>query len=107
MEATQVVGLVSSLVGVSSLLISFAVFATNRRKDQNAEAMRSQIVSDKLDHLADMAKETRDTTREMNKKLDDHGQTLVKHTEQINALSKRVERVERYCDLGGRPEGTD
>ncbi len=107
MEVSQMVAVTSSVVGVLSLLLSFAVFLAGRHRSSNEEAMRSQLVNDKLDRINDMARETRDNTREMRKKLDDHGHTLVRHTEQIATLFNRVERVERNCDLRHGPEGTD
>ena len=94
MEASQIIALVSSVVGALGLLLSFVVFLTNRHRASSEDAMRNQLVNDKLDRRNDMAKETRDNTREMSRMLNDHGLVLAKHTEQIATLFKRVERVE-------------
>ncbi len=98
MEVSQIIALASSVIGALSLLLAFVVFLGNRHKSSNEEVMRNQLVNDKLDRNNEMARETRDTVRDMSRKLDDHAQTLVRHTEQIATLFKRVERIERGCD---------
>lgn len=107
MEVSQMVAVTGSVVGVLSLLLSFAVFLAGRHRSSNEEAMRSQLVNDKLDRINDMAKETRDNTREMSRMLNDHGLVLAKHTEQIATLFKRVERVEEGCESRHKVGGTD
>lgn len=86
------------IVAILSLLLSCLIFAASQRKDSRAAAAHDQLINDKLDRNNEMARETRDTVREMSRKLDDHAQTLVRHTEQIATLLKRVERIERRCD---------
>lgn len=98
MEVSQMIALASSVIGALSLLLAFVVFLGNRHKSSNEEVMRNQLVQDKLDRNNEMARETRDTVRDMSRKLDDHAQTLVRHTEQIATLFNRVERIERVCD---------
>lgn len=107
MEASQIIALVSSVVGALGLLLSFVVFLTNRHRASSEDAMRNQLVNDKLDRINDMAKETRDNTREMSRMLNDHGLILAKHTEQIATLFKRVERVEEGCESRHKVGGTD
>ena len=53
-----------------------------------------------------MARETRDTVRDMSKKLDDHGQSIVQHTEQIATLFNDVKRIESQCAMC-KAGGTD
>ena len=67
---------------------------------------RDQLLNDKLDRNNEMARETRDTVRDMSRKLDDHGQTLARHTEQLSTLTGRVERLENGYDLY-KTGGTD
>ncbi len=98
----------SDLVALASLAIAAATLALKFIGDTRGNSARDQLMVDKLDRNNEMARETRDTVREMSRKLDDHGQTLVKHTEQIQTLFNRLERVEKNCDLHNiRPEGTD
>ena len=97
----------SDAIAALSLALALVVFLVSQRKDGRAAAARDQLLYDKLDSNNEMARETRDTVREMSRKLDDHGQLLARHTEQIQALSDRVDRIEHNCDLHARIGGTD
>lgn len=89
-----------SLVVAAIALISALL---SRLRDGSA---RDQLLNDKLDRNNEMARETRDTVRDMSRKLDDHGQTLARHTEQLSTLTGRVERLENGYDLY-KTGGTD
>lgn len=97
----------SDLIALCSLALAALGMLVGFWRGSRGNAARDQLVSDKLDRAVEMAKETRDTVREMSRKLDDHGLSLARHTEQIASLFQRVERLEKGRDLGNRPEGTD
>lgn len=84
----------SDAIAALSLALALVVFLVSQRKDGRASAARDQLLYDKLDSNNEMARETRDTVREMSRKLDDHGQVLARHTEQIHTLFNRVDRLE-------------
>lgn len=91
----------SDAIAALSLALALVVFLVSQRKDGRASAARDQLLYDKLDSNNEMARETRDTVREMSRKLDDHGQVLARHTEQIHTLFNRVDRLEASHDSRG------
>lgn len=96
----------SDMIALGSLLIAaFALVGSFVGKTRDSSA-RDQLVNDKLDRNNEMARETRDTVRDMSKKLDDHGQSIVQHTEQIATLFSDVKRIESQCSLC-KAGGTD
>lgn len=97
----------SDAIAALSLVLALVVFLVSQRKDGRANAARDQLIADKLDRNTELARETRDTVREMSRKLDDHGQTLARHSEQITTLARRLDRVERAIDASAGVGGTD
>lgn len=88
----------SETIAALALALSILVFIVSAHKDSRSEAARDQLVNDKLDRSVELAKETRDTVREMSRKLDDHSQVLARHAEQISALDRRVGAIEQRCE---------
>lgn len=99
MQTSDVIALGSLLIAAFALVGSFV----GKTRDSSA---RDQLVNDKLDRNNEMARETRDTVRDMSKKLDDHGQSIVQHTEQIATLFNDVKRIESQCAMC-KAGGTD
>lgn len=95
----------SELIAALSLVLAFVVFLASVAKDRKGDSARDQLVIDKLNQSMELAKETRDTVREMSRSLNDHGQVLARHEEQITTLFQRVETVEARCErhFGGAP----
>lgn len=100
MQMTEAIALGSLLVAVVSLLSS-------RAKDTKADAARHQLVDDKLDRNNELARETRDAVRDIERKLDDHAQRLVKVESDIDTLYRRVGRIEKNIDVRFAPEVSD
>lgn len=100
MQMTEAIALGSLLVAVISLLSS-------RAKDTRATAARHQLVDDKLDRNNELARETRDAVRDIERKLDDHAQRLVKVESDIDTLYRRVSRIEKNIDVRFAPEISD
>ena len=96
-----------SIVSVGSLLVAALALFGTRVKDTKADAMRHQLVDDKLDRSYEVARETRDAVRDMSKKLDDHAVRLTKAEERIDTLFRRVGRIEQNIDVRFNPESTD
>lgn len=97
----------SEAIALGSLLIALVALLGSRAKETRADAARHQLVDDKLDRNNEMTRETRDTVRDMSKKLDDHGQRLVKAETDIQTLYRRVGRIETNIDVRFAPESSD
>lgn len=97
----------SELIAALSLVLALVVFVLSVRKDGRTDSARDQMIMDKLNQNMELAKETRDTVRKLNDKIDVHGETLARHSEQINTLFNRVKAVEDRCErhFGPRPDG--
>lgn len=95
------------LIALGSLAVAAAALVGTGAKDTKAEAARHQLVDDKLDRSYEVAKETRDTVRDMSRKLDDHAMRLTKAEERIDTLFRRVGRIEQNIDVRFNPESTD
>lgn len=104
MDTGNVISLLSLCVAA---LACFASLRRNGSIDERSAEARRQHVDDKLDHISATCSETRDTVRELNRKLDDHSTRLATLEAQAQTLFKRIERVESRCDARVRPEGTD
>lgn len=61
-------------------------------------------MDDKLDRNNELARETRDAVRDIERKLDDHAQRLVKVETDIDTLYRRVGRIEKNIDVRFAPE---
>lgn len=85
------------VLALLTLTLSCVVFATSKRKDDRVQAAHDQLVSDKLDRSLELARDTRDTVRDMSRKLDDHGERITRVEQRVTALEDRVERSERIC----------
>ena len=94
----------NGLVAIGSLVVAFAALMGTRAKDTKAEAARHQLVDDKLDRNNELARETRDAVRDIERKLDDHAQRLVKVEADIDTLYRRVGRIEKSIDVRFAPE---
>lgn len=96
-----------SIVSVGSLLVAALALFGTRVKDTKADAMRHQLVDDKLDRSYEVARETRDAVRDIERKIDDHSQRIVKVEADVDTLYRRVARIEKNIDCHFAPESTD
>ena len=98
MSFEQLVTLVSVIAAGVTVALTIRRDTTADRSREEARAAERQAMSSKLDSIADMSRETRDTVRELNRSVNDHSQVLARHTEQITALASRIESVEARCE---------
>lgn len=96
------------LVALGSVLVAFVTLLLTTRRDgkaeqerQTARAAERQVMTDKLDSISDMSRETRDTVREMSRQLNDHSRQLARIEEQIKDHDRRIDAME------ARVGGTD
>ncbi len=98
---------INEIIALGSLVVAAIALLSSRVKDTKADAARHQLVDDKLDRNNELARETRDTVRDMSKKLDDHAVRLTKAEERIDTLFRRVGRIEQNIDVRFNLESTD
>lgn len=101
------------LVALGSLVLAIVTIGLTMRRDSATEDERhaarvaeQQVMTDKLDSIADMSKETRDTVREMSKQLSEHSRELARIETRIEEHDRRLSAIESRCDLH-RTAGTD
>lgn len=101
------------LVALGSLALAVVTIALTIRRDgatdeerHAARVAEQQVMTDKLDSIADMSKETRDTVREMSKQLSEHSRELARIEARIEDHDRRLSAIEGRCDLH-RTAGTD
>ena len=101
------------LVALGSLVLAVVTIALTIKRDGSTEEERhaarvaeQQVMTDKLDSIADMSKETRDTVREMSKQLSEHSRELARIETRIDEHDRRLSAIEGRCDLH-RTAGTD
>ncbi len=101
------------LVALGSLVLAVVTIGLTMRRDSATEEERhaarvaeQQVMTDKLDSIADMSKETRDTVREMSKQLSEHSRELARIETRIDEHDRRLSAIEGRCDLH-RTAGTD
>ena len=97
----------SEVAGFVTCAVALFTFAIGRLSSANSKAEDKARMLDRLDSIRDSCNETRDTVREMSRKLDDHSDRITRVEQQVLALSTRVERVEENCDQRYRIGGTD
>lgn len=87
------------IVGVIGLVIAALTFFANQGKGwrarNEADATRTQILSDKIDTLTDIARDTRDDVRELDRKFDNHESRLTKAEALLAEYARRLEHIER------------
>ncbi len=102
------------LVALGSLVLAAVTIALTIRRDgatdeerHAARAAEQQLVSDKLDSISDMSRETRDTVREMSRQLADHSRELARIEARMEEHDRRLLAIERRCDTSHGIGGTD
>lgn len=104
MTAPQTWGELSSLVSLAVVALTFVLGRVSASRSGAADRQRTL---DKLDRIADDLVELKGGVRQINRKLDDHGERLTVLEQQVRTLFNRVERLEGNCDVHSRLGGTD
>ena len=93
------------LVALGSLVVAVVTVGLTLHRDNNANvesqqtrAAERQLVTDKLDTISDMSRETRDTVREMSKQLSDHSRELARIETRIEEHDRRLDKLETIID---------
>lgn len=94
MTMDQVVALGSLVVAVAMAAMALRRDSTAERDRQAARAAGQQVMTDKLDSISDMSRETRDTVREMSRQLQDHSRELARIETRIEEHDRRLDQME-------------
>lgn len=107
MTLEQLLSLLAGVVGVAMMVMAMRRDSQGGRDRQEARAAEQQLVSDKLDSISDMSRETRDTVREMSRQLADHSRELARIEARMEEHDRRLLAIERRCDTSHGIGGTD
>ncbi|MCI6844868.1 MAG: hypothetical protein MR874_08980 [Coriobacteriaceae bacterium] len=93
------------LVALGSLALAVVTVALTMRRDSATEeerhaarAAEQQVMTDKLDSISEMSRETRDTVREMSRQLSEHSRELARIETRIEDHDRRLAAIEQRCD---------
>lgn len=95
----QLLTLISVLVAATTLILTARRDTKTEREAREAAAVERQRLTDKLDSISDMSRETRDTVREMSRQLNDHSKQLARIEEQIKEHDDRLDKIEGKVGL--------
>ncbi len=90
----QLISLVACITGIIMMLMSVRRDSETDRERQAAYAAEQQVITDKLDSISDMSKETRDTVREMSKQLQDHSLELARIEARLEEHDRRINKID-------------
>ena len=85
-------------ISLIAVIISFVTIYTSIGSRNKVEIRNEQQTADKLDRLFDMTKETNDTVKVMNKKIDDHAERLARLESDKDTIFRRLKRIEDTQD---------
>ena len=94
----QLVSLVVCATGIVTLLMAMRRDSRGDRDRQAAHAAEQQVMTDKLDSISDMSRETRDTVREMSRQLTEHSRELARIETRMDDHDRRLAAIEQRCD---------
>lgn len=104
---------ISQLIAIGTLLLAVLNYALSSRKNKQEEleqqradrerhataAAERQMITDKLTSIEQTTKETRDSLRDLNIKLNSHSEQLVSIKNTQEDHERRIKDIERRCDL--------
>lgn len=106
----QLVALGGTIIGAVGMAMTFRRDSSSERRRLDAmtaaRAAEQQVVTDKLDSISDMSRETRDTVREMSRQLTEHSRELARIETRIEDHDRRLAAIEQRCDARSAA-GTD
>lgn len=93
------------LVALGSLVLAVVTIGLTMRRDGATEDERhaarvaeQQVMTDKLDSISDISRETRDTVREMSRQLTEHSRELARIETRMDDHDRRLAAIEGRCD---------
>ena len=93
----------SVLIALGSLLVAALALAASTLRSYASDTREGQMVSDRLDSIAEAVTHLTAIVEGMDGKLDTHADSIARVQEQVKALASRVDSVEdRVRALEGR-----
>jgi septal ring factor EnvC (AmiA/AmiB activator) len=96
---------IEQVIALGSLALAVATILMTTRRDRASEESRAaarvaeqQVMSDKLDGISELSRETRDTVREVNRQLADHSREIARVETQLDEHDRRLSVIEGRCD---------
>lgn len=86
------------LFSMIAVIISFVTICVSLYGKSKNDTRKEQELLDKLDTLNDTSKETRDDVKKLSNEIMDYGNRLIKVESDIDALFRRVSRIEKVLD---------
>lgn len=88
----------NQVVALGSLAVAAIVAIAGFVRNGHSDAADAQRMVDKLDMIASDVTETRDSVREISRKIDDHSERITRAEQRIESIFKRLERLEGNFD---------
>lgn len=82
------------LIAFGSLMVAALTLIASALRSYSSDERGEQVVSDRLDAIADSVKRLTAIVEGMDAKLDAHADSIARTEEQVKALASRVESVE-------------
>lgn len=95
----QLIALGGIMLSVLTVLLTFRRDTVAGKEREHARSAEQQLVKDQLSTIADMARETRDTVREMSKQLSDHSREIARIEQRLDDHARRLSAAEDKLDL--------
>lgn len=94
----QLISLMACVTGIVMMVMAARRDSSSDRDRQAARVAEQQVMTDKLDSISDMSRETRDTVREMSRQLTEHSRELARIETRIEDHDRRLAAIEGRCD---------
>lgn len=88
----------AELISLLAVIISLVTVCVNLFGRSKADTKNEQRMFDKLDQLSETSKETNNTVKAMNRKIDDHAERLARLESDNAAVFRRLKRIEDTQD---------
>lgn len=84
----------ADITAIGSFVVAALALIATMLRSHRADSEKDQMLKDRLEQISEITRETRDSVREINRKLDDHSTRIARVEESVKALDRRVERLE-------------
>ena len=85
-------------ISLISVCIAFATICISLFGRSKSETQNEQKMFDKIDHLSELSRETNETVKAMNIKIDDHAERLARLESDNETIFRRLKRIENTQD---------
>lgn len=85
-------------ISLISVCIAFATICISLFGRSKSETQNEQKMFDKIDHLSEISRETNETVKAMNAKIDNHAERLARLESDKDTIFRRLKRIEETQD---------